>query len=194
MWAAADLPPLSLADRLTLVLAQFDLTFEIDAGGQSLKLTPFPGTAWLERSYPGGKQPQKLADELSARLANVQVRVEVGKLVVRGLLEDHEQIDAGPAKPPKPPTNSEKNLDTLRVTFTVTNLPLKAVLESLSEQLGLTIQVDSGNLSGAGKSLDGLVTLKLKDASVDDTLKAALSPAGLTFRRTDKVVQVTVAP
>ena len=33
LWAAADLPPLSLVDRLTLIAVQFDLTFKVAAGG-----------------------------------------------------------------------------------------------------------------------------------------------------------------
>jgi hypothetical protein len=42
LWAAADLPPLSLVDRLTLVAAQFDLTFKIAADGTRLELAPIP--------------------------------------------------------------------------------------------------------------------------------------------------------
>ncbi len=42
LWAAADLPPLSLAERLTLIAAQFDLTFKIAAGGARLNLAPVP--------------------------------------------------------------------------------------------------------------------------------------------------------
>ncbi len=42
LWAAADLPPLSLVDRLTLVAAQFDLTFKIAADGTRLELASIP--------------------------------------------------------------------------------------------------------------------------------------------------------
>ncbi len=42
LWAAADLPPLSLVDRLTLVAIQFDLTFRVTANGSRLELVPVP--------------------------------------------------------------------------------------------------------------------------------------------------------
>lgn len=43
LWAAADLPPLSLIDRLTLIVAQFDLTFKISPDGRRVTLVPLPG-------------------------------------------------------------------------------------------------------------------------------------------------------
>jgi hypothetical protein len=42
LWAAADLPPLTLVDRLTLVAAQFDLTFSLSADGRTVTLLPIP--------------------------------------------------------------------------------------------------------------------------------------------------------
>jgi hypothetical protein len=42
LWAAADLPALSLVDRLTLIAIQFDLTFEIAPDGASVVLVPIP--------------------------------------------------------------------------------------------------------------------------------------------------------
>ena len=38
LWAAADLPPLSLVERLTLVANQFDLTFALSADGRTVTL------------------------------------------------------------------------------------------------------------------------------------------------------------
>jgi hypothetical protein len=51
LWAAADLPPLSLVDRLTLIAIQFDLTFEIAPDGASVVLVPIPDD--LEAVPPG---------------------------------------------------------------------------------------------------------------------------------------------
>jgi hypothetical protein len=42
LWAAADLPPISLVDRLTLVAIQFDLAFKITDGGKRLELVHLP--------------------------------------------------------------------------------------------------------------------------------------------------------
>jgi hypothetical protein len=40
LWAAADLPPMTLVDRLSLIALQFDLAIEISDDGQRLELTP----------------------------------------------------------------------------------------------------------------------------------------------------------
>ena len=40
LWASADLPPLTLIQRLTLVAVQFDLTFKVAADGRRLSLAP----------------------------------------------------------------------------------------------------------------------------------------------------------
>ncbi len=42
LWAAAELPSLSLADRLTLIAIQFDLSFKASADGNQLELAPIP--------------------------------------------------------------------------------------------------------------------------------------------------------
>ena len=41
LWAGADLPPLAWVDRVTLIVHQFDLTFEID-GTRGIRLVPIP--------------------------------------------------------------------------------------------------------------------------------------------------------
>jgi hypothetical protein len=40
LWAAADLPPCSLLDRLALIAIQFDMTFDVSPGGKQLFLVP----------------------------------------------------------------------------------------------------------------------------------------------------------
>ena len=42
LWAAADLPPLSLVDRFGLIIGQYDLTLKISDDGRSAQLVPIP--------------------------------------------------------------------------------------------------------------------------------------------------------
>ena len=42
LWAGAELPPLSLTDRLTLLAVQFNLTFAVQSDGADLRLAPLP--------------------------------------------------------------------------------------------------------------------------------------------------------
>jgi hypothetical protein len=59
LWAAADLPPLSLADRLTLVAFQFDLGVRAAADGSRLELFPLP--PMLPSPTRDEKRPGRLA-------------------------------------------------------------------------------------------------------------------------------------
>ena len=53
LWAAADLPPLSLTDRLTLLAVQFDLTFAVQSDGTGLRLVPLPRRVAIARKLSG---------------------------------------------------------------------------------------------------------------------------------------------
>jgi hypothetical protein len=56
LWAAADLPPCSLVDRLTLIAIQFDMTFRVSADKKQLELIPLP-------SANGNQAPHSATDE-----------------------------------------------------------------------------------------------------------------------------------
>ena len=64
LWAAADLPPLELIERLTLIAGQYDLTFEVSADGNRITLVPVPEHVELVRTYPAGRQAQQTAKNL----------------------------------------------------------------------------------------------------------------------------------
>lgn len=84
LWAAADLPPLTLADRLTLIAFQFDLTLKPGTDGKQLDLTPLTvKTAVRPEAKIGvGKspvQPDKPADARPVDLENLRI----DRLVIR---------------------------------------------------------------------------------------------------------------
>ena len=64
LWAAADLPPLSWTDRLTLIALQFDLTFAISADGTEVRLVRVPDRVAIVRSYPGGADAEETVAEV----------------------------------------------------------------------------------------------------------------------------------
>ena len=185
LWPAADLPPLSWTDRLTLVANEFDLTFRIDDDGRKIELIPVPESVLLERSYPGGRNPRELAERWRQQAPKAQVAVEGDKVVVRGRAEDHEALTA--AKP-RPQTPAAGGVEVY--TLAVREQPLGPVLEELKQRLGLELHIDEAALKAAAISLDRRVTFNVDKATLDELLAAALKPAGLTFRRRDKAVDI----
>ena len=197
LWAGADLPALCLVDRVTLIAGQFDLTFEIAADGSAVALVPVPDDVAIVRSYPGGRDPQALADRWAALVPPSQVKVVAGEVFVRGLLEDHERI-AGSARPPRPtrPTanrSGQASHGEKRFTVPQGKGQLGPVLEQLAERLGLTLKIDREALQRADVSLQQPISFSVDNATLEELFEAVLTPAGCTFRLNGNVLEIRPA-
>ena len=68
--------------------------------------------------------------------------------------------------------------------------PIGPLLEQLAAQINLEIKIDAKALEQAGVSLDQRVSFGVKNATVDELLRAALRQTGLKFVRKGNVVQI----
>lgn len=186
LWAGANLPPLAWCDRLTLIAAQFDLTFALDATGKVVALVPWPDRPTIERVHSAVRSPDETMRKWRALAPNSQIEMSAGKIVVRGTLEDHERI-AG-VKSVANPANPEGLIE--QYTLTQQDVPLRKLLGALAAQLKLEVRIDEDALSKAKISLDQPVSFQVSKVSLDELIRAALKGSGLTFRRTGKVIEV----
>jgi len=190
LWAAADLPPLSLIERLSLIAGQFGLTFQVGPDGKTVTLVPVPDEVALVRSYPGGPDPEGLAGKWAELVPDSQIKVVGQRVFVKGLLEDHERLTS-PERPTKPKKADPTPVDEIQIDYMpIKNQPLRLVLKFLGDKLALDVQVDEEAIRGAGISLDQLISLEVKKATVDQLFTKMLKPAGLTFRRRGRVIQI----
>ena len=194
LWAAADLPALSVADRLTLILAQFDSTFNAADNGSSVTLVPMPKDPVVVRNYPGGRQPDQLAAKWSRLVPDCRFKIVDGRVYVQGRLEDHERIGA-PLQPPERKTIDPPlpDLDRMRFTITVSSQPLEKILPGLASKLNLDLKLDRAAFESAGVSPDQRVSFSVKDATFDQLLDAVVLPAGCTWRREGNLLEVRPA-
>lgn len=194
LWAAADLPPLSLVDRLTLIAGQFDLTFQLAADGTAVVLIPVPDDVAIVRSYPGGRGPEQLAEKWAAMVPQSQIKVMGDKIFVRGLLEDHERIaesmshHRGPRSTPAGRGQKQRLF-----TANIANKPVKQVLEHFSRQLELELKIDHEALEREDVSLQELISFSVENATFDELFEAVLDPVGCTFRRQGNVIEIRPA-
>jgi hypothetical protein len=190
LWPANRLPALPWSDRLTLVLVQFGLTFEVSSEGRSISLVPIPDVVEIERTYAGGEQPSVRAKKLAAKVPDARISVDNDKLLVVGREEDHNEIvqllNGGQVRT----TTIKPGRDVYKLN--VERLPLEKVLAQLGNMLKLEVKYDREAIQAAGVSLDQLVTFHVENASLDDLLTAALKDRGLTFERKEK--KVTIRP
>ena len=198
LWAAADLPALPLTDRLTLILGQFDLTFQVTPDGTAVTLVPIAPDPALLRSYPGGRRPEQLLKAWKAVAPEGRFEIVGQKIFVRGRLEDHERIDAS-RRPARRKTPPPKAVDPSRLRFTVKerNEPLGGVLRQfttqLAAQLGLELKIDVDALEAAGVSLEQLVSFDVEQATFEELLDAILLPAGCKWQRTGNTIEIRSA-
>jgi hypothetical protein len=191
LWAGADLPPLSLIERLTLIAGQFDLTFQIAADARAVALIPIPDDVMIVRTYPGGGKPEQLADRYRALVPESQVEVVAGKVRVRGLLEDHERI-TGSRRTARPEPAQPAGDAPGEKQYTVRDAKgqLGPMLEQLAEKLGLELRIDPEALLQAGISLQQPVAFSVEKATLDELFEAIVVQAGCTARRQGNVIEI----
>jgi hypothetical protein len=197
LWPAADLPPLALSDRLTLLGSMFDLTFRIAPDGRSVELIPVEPAVVLERSYSLAQSRRGLTKQLASVVPEAAIRVENGQLIVRGRLEDHELVaDLLQGKSVRRVERRRAGAPAGEKVFTLTVKQQRVgpFIRQLCKQLGLDARFDQAALDAAGVSLDTVVSFRVQQATLDELLRAALEPAGMTFSRQGRAVEIGPTP
>ena len=163
LWAAGNLPRLALADRLSFILGQFGLTYEMSAEaeadslkkelaqkGPAIRLVPIPDTPVSARDYPAAKSADRLIN----------------------LAKKHKKRTPAAGK-------GEIRIE----KFSVSEARLEPLLRHLATRLGLTLELDRKAIVAAGIRLDQRVSLNVAGATPDELFKKILGPAGLSARR-----------
>jgi len=171
-------------------LCQFDLTFEPARDGASIRLVPMHEKPVIQRDYSVSGSAAEAAAKLkkSELLADAEISVAGGKLVVRGRQEDQEivsELMAGHTARRTTVSEGRKVYSMPRV-----DAPVSKLLETIRRQLNLEIQIDRPLIAAAGISLEKSVHVDVKDVTADQLLNAVLEPAGLTYERRGDVVEV----
>lgn len=184
LWPEARLPPLTVAERLTLILASFDRTFEIDANRRVIRLVPLPETPLLEKQYVANGEPARIASELARNFPDAKIQRNGNKLLITGIAEDHDSIrrllqGEKIRRPTGPPE--------VRYRLEVKNQPLGAVLRKIEMQAKLQMSTDEF----AQVKLRDLVSFKVENATLEQLLQAALQGTGLTFQLNGNQLRIT---
>lgn len=185
LWPKVDLPPLTFAERMGLLLAGFDLTFEYAPDGSAIRLVPLPQQATIERSYSLRPDQAALARTLETRIPGIQVRAGASRIQVTGTWQQHEAVKRlleGPRSPATP-----RNTDRFtRYTLRIENKSVQAVASAVASQVGRQIEFDPRTAD----KLDRLVSFDVKEVTLEELLRAILQPAGLSFELTGKTLRV----
>lgn len=185
LWAAATLPAVRADEALTLVLGQFDLTFEWTDTADGVRIVPMPERVELEKSYhPRGMTATVAAGRWPQEFPGLTATAHGSEVVVRGTAEQHEALEEllHPHPKPKPtPTAGAATLARhLPSTARVQDVPAAALLKRL-EETGVRFEYDPAALKAAGVDLTRRMALDVKDATPDEFLQALCKPLGLKY-------------
>lgn len=174
LWAAGDLPSLAVTDRMSLLLAGFDLTFDIAKDGSAIRPTPIPGQVSLQRTYTPRGAIATATAKIAREFPQVGVQTKGQQLIIVGSFEDHDQIARllrGEAVAPPKPTGGEKRYDL------TTQSPVGAIVKLIGEREKLQVTIDPA----AAKLLQTRVSVEVKQATLLELLDATLDPAGIRY-------------
>ncbi len=140
LWPAVDLPPLPWVDRMTLLLAGFGLTFDIDPRGESVKLIPARAAAVTDRRPPTAQNTaaSKSSKQGGEKLYSLKVTNEPAGNVVSTVAKSlGKELSYEP-----------EVLDKLkqRVTFDLKDATLDHLLQTTLKPLGLAYRLNEKNL------------------------------------------------
>lgn len=183
LWPAGNLPELTVAQTLGLLLIGFDLTYSIDEDGAGLKIVPLERPVKMSREYPLSKRQESTLGQLEQRIPNASLRTARGFVVVDGSWQDHQEILAFFGKRPARRTapqraKSEKQVFTLRVR----DQRADRLVNHLAKQLSLEVDWDNAAIQAAGLSPSRHVSFSVKEVNLDELFQSILHPAGLSFR------------
>ena len=189
VWPEVDLPPLTFAQSLSLVLAGFQLTFDYVPETAAVRLAPLPAEASVVRRIPVRGAPAAIGAEIRRRFPEAQFKIEADHVVVNSTVEVSDGIRrlvdgaAGRSKPPPAKTKVEGQK---RFTLRVQDAPLAAVAKAVAKEVGVELRFDPR----IEDMQDKLVWLDVKDMTLDQLLQTLLKPGGLTYRLDDTTLEI----
>jgi hypothetical protein len=187
VWAAWSGPPLSHADRLTLVLAGFDLTFELRGDGTEAEIVSVPEQLTFERTYDVVDSVSKVSGQLKRLASDIEVHASGTKAVrVIATAEQHAQVAellAGKRTTTKTVVVPGEKF----YTFKAENQLIGAMVQTLAKERGLKVQAAASII----EKLKQRGTVEVEKASFETALKKVLDPVGIKFKLTEKTLELS---
>ena len=175
---------MSLSDRLTLLLAGFDLTFKLARDGSAIRLEPMPTEVAILRSYSPRGSLKAAETAVASAFPSVGIKRAGTGLAITGTFEEHEAIGRllrGEAIRPVEPTPGSKRFD-LRVE----NQPIGAIVKAVAQRERLQLQVEPA----VQAKLQRRISLDVKQLTLEELLDRTLNSTGVTHRIVDGVLEL----
>ena len=187
LWEHSVLASMTAAEMLSLILIQFDLTFEWGSDLGSVRLVPLPqdrAEITLRRVHRPEKKPKEAIALWKEKAGEFQATVNGDDVTVFALVEQHELIERlirGKAtseieRPAEPVPLSRRQF-----TLSVSGVPASAVMKQL-EASGITFEFDADDFQKAGVNFDRPISMNVRQVGAAMFLRELFEPLGLKAR------------
>lgn len=185
LWPTGDLPAMPLTDQMSLLLAGFDLTFDIARDGSAIRLTPMPMDASIERSYSPRGTLNAAASTIAEAFPGVTIKKSGARLAIVGKFEEHELIDRlirGEAVRRVETTPGIKRFD-LRVE----NQQIGAIIKAVADRESLQLKMDIASQA----KLQQRISLDVKQLTLEELISQALLSTGVLHQIDGGVLELS---
>ncbi|REJ92799.1 MAG: hypothetical protein DWQ34_11305 [Planctomycetota bacterium] len=185
LWAAGEMAGVTPVEALSLLLIQFDLTFEWTGPATGVRIIPLPRQVGITRVHTvRGVEVDEALERIRDRFPEMSIEREGAELRVDGTVEQHEQI-AVLARGGNPDAEQDDAVDfgplgRRRFTFKVLRQPAGAVLKTL-EVNGLDLVYDLESFTAAGIDLNQKISFDLNQATPDELFSRICAPLNLEY-------------
>lgn len=203
LWPEGALPLMPIADRLTLVLLQFDRTFVVSETGE-LRIVPLSPPSGEFRRFIVGPNVRVLSRQLRPQFPDCRFTISGQDLLVRGpshslerlsqIVDSQKQVNAprekgGPSQGAFPSSSADPFVGR-RFTVREGRGTLQGVILQLARQLAMDVHFDAEVLRRAGIRLEEPIQFRVENGTIDDLWRAVLEPQGLKFQREGRTIRI----
>lgn len=196
LWAAGTVADPNLIEGVTIVLTQFDLSFEWQ-DDSTIRLVPqAPRVAIAQVHRPRRIALEEAVQRVRAALPQLELDVQGGSLKCTGTVEQHETVAVLIGEKParrRSKSTTELPLQNRRFTLRMVRQPFGSLLATL-EQQGIDVHVETRELPAAGVDLATKISLELEQATIEQLLSAACDKVGLDFEIREETIFLRPRP
>lgn len=197
LWGAGVICSADAAEGLALIAAQFDLDLQF-VSADAVRLVPADPHPKVELAHRVRKLDtlQQVLETLRKMYPEREFTVRGNSLSVEALLEEHDEMDLLLGNKPtrKAPVPAKSvSLASRRMSLEMVDQTLPSLLKMLTAQ-GIQIEYDEAALRQASIPLDRPLSLKLKDATIQQLMDAAAVPLGVKYSIDGEKVLLGPAP
>ncbi|MCA9005871.1 MAG: hypothetical protein KDA70_11425 [Planctomycetaceae bacterium] len=197
LWSNFSLVSVNANESLSLILIQFDLTYDWAGEANSIRLTAIPDKVQIKKTYPlRGKSFESVIRQLKEQFPDLELTSSGKLLSVQATMDVHEQIEQllNPqkgAKPVRPGAGETVPLSRRKFTLRVKKVPVLAIMQKL-EQSGIEFEYDKQELAKAGIDLLKPIDVAVVDADAAEFCDALFSSYKLDYEI--QGVKITLTP